>query len=159
MSKVRRTTYTRCGEGLATQEALSKETYLRTKLVSSLQALISTMAKPIVLQTYPIDQEAQELMQGLSNSGDETDSVFDHSPQEKGKPSPIKAYCEAALRKCGDQRHLWICIRRGKQTIAHDVAFPEDKTLGIVELRKYCGWFKRYFSLYSVTAMQEVKVS
>jgi len=117
------------------------------------------MAGSIALQTYPTNQETQKLIQGLSTRGDGAESVFDHGPQEKGKPSPIKTYCEAALREYGDQRHLWICIRRGKQTIAHDVAFPNDKTLGILELRKYYGWFKRYFSLYSVTAMQEVKVS
>jgi hypothetical protein len=71
----------------------------------------------------------------------------------------IKEYCEAAIEQHGDQQHLWICIKRRGQTFAQHVLFPEDETLGIQELRKYCGWFKRYFSLYSATAVKEIEVS
>ena len=77
----------------------------------------------------------------------------------KGKPSVIKEYCEKIIRKNGDYLHLWVCIKRRRQTIGCPVQFQEDLPLGIPELRKYCGWFKRYFSLYSATAVKERQVS
>lgn len=70
----------------------------------------------------------------------------------------IKSYCERAIGEHGERQHIWICIKQERRVIARDVVFPDDETLGIQELRKYCGWFKRYFSLYSATAVQEVQV-
>jgi hypothetical protein len=75
-----------------------------------------------------------------------------------GKPSVIKSYCEKAIGEHGEGQHIWICIKRERRVIARDFVFPDDNTLGIQELRKYCGRLKRYFSLYSATAVQEVQV-
>jgi hypothetical protein len=86
-------------------------------------------------------------------------NVFYRENLPKGKPSVIKDFCEAAISKHGDQLHVWICIKRGRQTIACYVLFPEEETLGIEEIRKYCGLFKRYFSLYSATAVKEIEAS
>ena len=81
-----------------------------------------------------------------------------HSPR-LGKPSVIKTYCEKAIDKYGEGQHIWICIKRERRIVARDVLFPDDDSLGIQELRKYCGWFKRYFSFYSAVAVQEVQVT
>lgn len=83
---------------------------------------------------------------------------FDIENLPKGKPSVIKEYCEAIISKDNDYLHLWVCIKRRGQTIAHPVPFQEDDPLGIPELRKYCGWFKRYLSLYSAIAVKEREV-
>lgn len=86
-------------------------------------------------------------------------NIFDSEHFSKGKPSVIKEYCEAIIRKDDDYLHVWVCIKGRGQTIAHPVPFQEDQPLGIAELRRYCGWFKRYFSLYSATAVKEIEVS
>ena len=86
-------------------------------------------------------------------------NIFDSEHLTKGKPSVIKDYCEAIIRKDDDYLHLWVCIKIRGQTIAHAIPFQEDQPLGIPELRKYCGWFKRYFSLYSAIAVKEKEVS
>ena len=90
---------------------------------------------------------------------DQKKSVFaDRKPPKKGRPSAIKDYCESQSSKNGDQQHLWICKRRDRRYFAYDIRFLEDETIGIRELRKGEGLFKRYFSLYSAIALQEGKV-
>lgn len=86
-------------------------------------------------------------------------NVSDIENLPKGKPSAIKEYCEAKISKENDYLHLWVCVKGRGQTIAHPVPFQEDDPLGIPELRKYCGWFKRYLSLYSAIAVKEKEVS
>lgn len=86
------------------------------------------------------------------DSNQEIDSL------ELGKQSVIKKYCENAISHYGEIQHIWICIKRGRRIVARDVMFPDDDILGIQELRKYCGWFKQHFSLYSAVAVREVRV-
>jgi len=78
-------------------------------------------------------------------------------PQQQGKPSVIKWYCEQAMDTRGkDSECIWICFKRGEHWIAKDVQLSE-RPLGVYELRKLCGWWKRH-SLFSVVGVREVKV-
>jgi hypothetical protein len=74
-----------------------------------------------------------------------------------GKPSIIKFYCEQAMRTTGrDSECIWVCIKRGRRWIAKDIQLSE-RPLGVYELRKLCGWWKRH-SLFSAVGVRDVKV-
>lgn len=78
-------------------------------------------------------------------------------PQEQGKPSVIKWYCEQAMDTRGKESEcIWVCFKRGQRWIAKDVQLSE-RPLGVYELRRLCGWWKRH-SLFSAVGVQEVKV-
>jgi hypothetical protein len=42
-------------------------------------------------------------------------NVFYGEDLPKGKPSVIKEYCEATIRKHEDYLHLWVCIKGQRQ--------------------------------------------
>jgi hypothetical protein len=49
-------------------------------------------------------------------------------------------------------------MQRGRRWIAKDIQLGvEEKPLGIYELRKLSGWWKRH-SLYSAVGVKEIKV-
>jgi hypothetical protein len=78
-------------------------------------------------------------------------------PQQQGKPSVIKWYCEQAMDTRGkDSECIWVCFKRGERWIAKDVQLSE-RPLGVYELRKLYGWWKRR-SLFSAVGVREVKV-
>jgi hypothetical protein len=105
-------------------------------------------------------------------------------PPKLGKPSAIIKYCKEAIDKHrehfekngdaiaerGGPLHLWICFKKRRGLIARDevcevcqgnqiLDIEGNQILDIQHLRrKYCSWFKRYFSLYSVTAVRDVQV-
>lgn len=115
------------------------------------------------------DQERQQSSQG-------------HDSPKLGKESAIRKYCEEALEKYAEEcdkngaiaerrgpLHLWICFKKRRGVIARDEVCQEDHTLENQTLedqklniqhlrRKYYSWFKRYFSLYSVTTVRDVQV-
>jgi hypothetical protein len=51
---------------------------------------------------------------------------------------------------------IWVCFKRGQRWIAKDVQLSE-RPLGVYELRKLSGWWKRH-SLFSAVGVREVKV-
>jgi hypothetical protein len=76
---------------------------------------------------------------------------------ERCRPSVIKDYCLQAIKE-GHTKCIWLCMRRGKKWIAKDVKDGVwDSPLGVHELRKMCGWWKRH-SLYSAVGVKEVMV-
>jgi hypothetical protein len=76
---------------------------------------------------------------------------------ECGKPSVINSYCQQAIDR-GHRECIWFCIKRGRRWIAKDIQLRiEDRPLGIYELRKQCGWWKRH-SLFSAVGVKEIKV-
>jgi hypothetical protein len=87
----------------------------------------------------------------------QTGSVF-QDPQhiEHGKPSVIKSYCEQIGNH--GKECIWLCMQRGRKWIAKDIKLEiENQPLGIYELRKQCGWWKRH-SMFSVVGVKEIKV-
>jgi hypothetical protein len=84
-------------------------------------------------------------------------SVFRSHESEHGKPSVIHAYCQQAIDN-GQKECIWLGIQSGRRWIAKDIQLGvEEKRLGIYELRKLSGWWKRH-SLYSAVGVKEIKV-
>jgi hypothetical protein len=84
-------------------------------------------------------------------------SVFRSHKSEHGKPSVIHAYCQHAIDN-GHKECIWLGIQRGRRWIAKDIQLGvEEKPLGIYELRKLSGWWKRH-SLFSAVGVKEIKV-
>jgi hypothetical protein len=83
--------------------------------------------------------------------------VFRRHESEHGKPSVIHSYCQQAIDN-GHKDCVWLGIQRGRRWIAKDIQLGvEEKRLGIYELRKLSGWWKRH-SLYSAVGVKEIKV-
>lgn len=78
---------------------------------------------------------------------------------EHGKPSLLKSYCEQAIYHGGPEAEcIWLCMQNGRKWIAKDIKFdPEKHSLGIVQLRRQCGWWKRH-SMYAAMGVKEVQV-
>jgi hypothetical protein len=78
-------------------------------------------------------------------------------PGQKGRPSVIASYCNDTIAR-GDEECIWFCMQRGRKWIAKDVhPTTEAKRLGIDELRRHGGWWKRY-SMFSAVGVKEVNV-
>jgi hypothetical protein len=84
-------------------------------------------------------------------------SVFRSPEVERGKPSAIHSYCQRAIDQ-GYKECIWLGMQRGRRWIAKDIQLGvEEKPLGIYELRKLSGWWKRH-SLFSAVGVKEIKV-
>jgi hypothetical protein len=84
-------------------------------------------------------------------------SVFRSHEEELGKPSAIHSYCQRAIDH-GHKECIWLGMQRGRRWIAKDIQLGvTEKPLGIYELRKLSGWWKRH-SLYSAVGVKEIKV-
>jgi hypothetical protein len=79
------------------------------------------------------------------------DKIFPYL-QDRGKSSVIKTYCEKVIATRGRESEcIWIYIKKGRRLIAKDVQLSE-RPLGVYELRKLCGWWKRH-SLFSAVGV------
>jgi hypothetical protein len=86
-----------------------------------------------------------------------SESVFRSHESEHGKPSVIHSYCQRAIDH-GHKECIWLGIQHGRRWIAKDIQLGvTEKPLGIYELRKLSGWWKRH-SLYSAVGVKEIKV-
>jgi hypothetical protein len=86
-----------------------------------------------------------------------TGSVFQSNEIQRGRPSVILAHCQRAIDN-GHKECIWLGIQRGRHWIAKDIQLGvTEKPLGIYELRKLSGWWKRH-SLYSAVGVKKIKV-
>lgn len=97
-------------------------------------------------------------IQNAPNSHPLVQPVLPRLPDVKtGKQSVVKHYCLQAIKE-GHTKCIWLCMKRGRRWIAKDIKLEAcDSPLGVGELRKMCGWWKRH-SLYSVVGVKEVMV-
>lgn len=53
---------------------------------------------------------------------------------------------------------IWLCMQRGRKWIAKDIQLASaHRRLGIDDLRRQGGWWKRY-SMFSAVGVKEIKV-
>jgi hypothetical protein len=85
-------------------------------------------------------------------------AIFSDIPHpDGGQPPVIIDHCQEALDQ-GRTEYIWLCMRRGGGTNAKDIQLSNgDTPLGIYDLRKECGWWKRH-SMFSVIGVKEVLV-
>jgi hypothetical protein len=118
---------------------------------------IAVELSPVVADHSEPGSPGTEHQATMTTQPCETGSVF-QDPQhiEHGKPSVIKSYCEQVGNH--GKECIWLCMQRGRKWIAKDIKLEiENQPLGIYELRKQCGWWKRH-SMFSVVGVKEIKV-
>ncbi len=119
-----------------------------------------TELEPQQLEPHaPTDPETSyPSVENVPNSHHLAQPIIRHSPDvEAGRPSVIKDYCLEAINE-GHTKCIWVCMKRGRKWIAKDIKLEAwDSPLGVYDLRKMCGWWKRH-SLYSAVGVKEVMV-